>query len=134
MLQKWYTEEWASPELYGNHLGGDTRVAFHAKNADTIVPSSIVVRGNDKDIAVILIWNIHQMDSDVRHDSGYNYENSRECINIKKLVSNVQNGSLLASLCTFLEKDYTPALFGKGKVKPMQIAIKKKNLRMHLVN
>ena len=65
------------------------------------------------------------MDSDVRHDSGYNYGNSRECINIKKFVSNVQNVSLLASLYAFLEKDYTPAFFGKGKVKPMQIAIKK---------
>ena len=133
-MQKRYTEEWTSPELYGNHLGGDTRVAFHAKNADTIVPDNNVGRGNDTDIAVILIWNIHQMDSNVRHDSGYNYENSRECINIKKFVSNVQNVSLLASLCAFLEKDYTPAFFGKGKVKPMQIAIKKKNLRMHLVN
>ena len=26
------------PELYGNHLEGDTRAVFHAKNADTIDP------------------------------------------------------------------------------------------------
>ena len=57
-------------------------------------------------------------------DSGHNYNNSRECINIKKLVSNVQNVSSLPSLYAFLGNDYTPEFFEKGKVKPMQIAIK----------
>ena len=72
------------PELYGNNLEGDARVVFHAKNADTIDPGNIVVRVNDSDIAVILICNIQYMDSDVWYDSGQNYDNSRECINIKK--------------------------------------------------
>ena len=52
-----------TPKLYGNHLEGDTGVVFHAKNADTIAPGIIVVRANDSDIAVILICNIHRMDS-----------------------------------------------------------------------
>ena len=112
------------PELYGNHLEVDTRVVFHVKNADTIDPGNVVVRANDSDIAAILICNIHHKDSDVWRDSGHNYNNSRECINIKKLVSNVQNVSSLPSLYVFLGNDYAPEFFEKGKVKPMQIAIK----------
>ena len=65
------------------------------------------------------------MDSDVWYNSWHNYDNSRECINIKKLLSNVQNFSSLPGLYAFLGNDYTPAFFEKGNVKPMQIAIKK---------
>ena len=103
------------PELYGNHLEGDTQVVFYAKNADRIDTGNIVVRANDTDIAVILIWNIHHMDSDVSYDSGYNYDSSRECINIKKLVRNVQNVSSLPGLHAFLGNDYTPFL-ERGKL------------------
>ena len=80
---------------------------------------------NDTDIAVILICNIHHIDSDVWYDSGHNYDNCRESINIEKLVSNAQNVSSLPGLYAFLGNDYTPAFFGKEKVKPMQKAIKK---------
>ena len=65
------------------------------------------------------------MNSDLWYDSGYNYDNSREGINIKKLVSNVRNVSSLLVLYPFLRNDYTPAFFGNGKVKHMQIASKK---------
>ena len=68
------------------------------------------------------------MDSDVWYDSGHNYGNSRECINIKKLVSHVQNVSPLSGLYAFLGNDYTSAFFGKGKVKSMQKAIKKEKI------
>ena len=44
-----------APELYGNHLDGDTRVVFYAKNANTVDPDNIVVWASDLDIAVILI-------------------------------------------------------------------------------
>ena len=47
------------PELYGSHEEADTRVAFHAKHADTFNPGNIVVRGNDTDIAIILVTNAH---------------------------------------------------------------------------
>ena len=77
------------PELYVNHLESDTRAVFHAKNADRIDPGNIVVWGNDSDITLILICNIHHMDSDVWYDSGHTYDNSRECMNIKKLDGNV---------------------------------------------
>ena len=116
IFQKWYTEQWTILELYGNHLEGDTRVVFQAKNTDTIDPGSIVVWEHDTDIAVILICNIHHMDSDVWYDWGHNYDNSRQCIKIKKLVSNVQKFSSLPGLYAFLGNDYTPAFFGRGKL------------------
>ena len=116
------------PELYGSHLDGDTRIVFHAKNADTIDPDNFVVRVNDSDIAVILICNIHHMDSDVWYNSGHNYDNSKKCVNIKKLVTTIQNISSLPSLYAFLGNGYTPTFFGKGKVKPIQIAIKKRTI------
>ena len=72
------------------------------------------------------------MDSDVWYNSGHNYGNSRKCINIKKLVSTVQNISSLPSLYAFLGNDYTSAFFGKGKVKPMQIAIKERKIRQRI--
>ena len=53
------------PELYGNQLEDDTSVVFRAKNADTIDAGNIVVWEDDSNIAVILICNIHHIDSDV---------------------------------------------------------------------
>ena len=73
----------------------------------------------------MIIYNIHL--TDVWYNSGHNYDNSRECFNIRKLVSTVQNVCSLLGLHAFLGNDYTSAFFGKGKVKPMKIAIKKKN-------
>ena len=55
------------------------------------------------------------MDSDVCDDSDHNYANSRECLKIKKLVSNVQNDSSLPGLYAFLGNDYTPAFLERGK-------------------
>ena len=40
-------------------------------------------------------------------------------------ISNVQNVSSLPGLYAFLGNDNTPAFFGNGKVKPMQIVMKK---------
>ena len=43
------------PELYGDHLEADTRVAFLAKHVDEANPRNIVIRANDTDIMVILL-------------------------------------------------------------------------------
>ena len=104
------------PELYGNPLEGDTRVVFHANNADTIDPGNIVVPANDSDISIILICNIHYMDFDMWYDSGHNSDNSRECINIKKLVSNTQNVSSLPGLYISLEMITHVRFLERGKL------------------
>ena len=96
---------------------------FHANNADIIDSGNIVVWANDSDVAVILICNVHDMDSDVWYDSGHNYSNSREFISIKKLV---MFKMFLHYWVYMLSLEMiTHLLFGKGKVKPMQMAIKK---------
>ena len=33
------------PEIFGDHLEGDTRVIFHVKHADTKASGNIIVRG-----------------------------------------------------------------------------------------
>ena len=118
------------PELYGNHLEGETGVVFHTKNADTIDPGNIVVQVNE---TAILICNIHHMDSDVWYDSGHNYDNRRQCINIKKLVMfkmflHYQVYMLSLEMIThlrFLERE---------KLNLCRLPLKKKNLPMYLVN
>ena len=44
-------------QLYGYHYKADTRIAFHAKHADIKDPGGIVVRANDTDTAVILLFS-----------------------------------------------------------------------------
>ena len=44
-------------ELYGYRYKDDTRIAFHAKHADINDPGGIVVRANDTDTAVILLFS-----------------------------------------------------------------------------
>ena len=51
MSAKSYIAEMAY--LFGNHLEGDTRDVFHARNADTIDPGNTAVWANDSYIAII---------------------------------------------------------------------------------
>ena len=57
------------PELFGDHLEGDTRVMFHAKHAaNTKGPGNIIIRGNDTDIFIILLTmfkSFHKVISDL---------------------------------------------------------------------
>ena len=45
------------PELFGSYLEWDTRVILHALHTDRDNRRNIVVRANDIDVAVILIYN-----------------------------------------------------------------------------
>ena len=49
------------PELFGNHLEGDTRIMFHAKHADTKGSGNIITRRNDTDIFIILLANVQKL-------------------------------------------------------------------------
>ena len=57
-------------ELYDNHLEGDIRAMFHAKDADRNNPGNIVGRGNDTDITVVLTCKADKLvDSQLWYDS-----------------------------------------------------------------
>ena len=111
-------------ELYGYHLEADTCIAFHAKHADNNDPGEIVVRANDTDVAIILLANINLLSSEVWYESGLDYNNSREYLSITKLYQTMENPEAWIGLYSFLGNDYTPAFYGKGKVRPTNLALK----------
>ena len=109
------------PDLYGHHLKADTRVMFHVKHAGFHDPGNIIVRANDADICVILTSNVHHLsNSHLWYDSGLDYDNSREHVDITSLSRSINYTKSLAGAYAFLGIDYSPAFFGKGKVKPLE--------------
>ena len=110
------------PELFGSHEEADTRVAFHAKHADTFNPGNIVVRGNDTDIVIILVTNAHHFTkSQLWYDAGQAYNNTREYLDIKAFANHIKETRSLAGSYAFVGLDYSPSFFGKGKIRPMEL-------------
>ena len=65
-------------DLNGYHLKGDKRIMFHMKHADLIDPGNNVVRGSDRDIAIILWCNMEEREKHhLWYDFGVNYNNSQ---------------------------------------------------------
>ena len=119
------------PSLYGNHLEADTRVMLHAKHADDETAGNIVVRANDADICVILIANAHHLEkSHLWYDAGQDHDNTREYIDITTLQHNMSYTRALPGAYGFLDNDYSPAFFGKGKVKPLQLIISNEKFKV----
>ena len=101
--------------LYGYHLEADTRVMFHARHADNEYPGNIVVRGNDTDIFVILIVNVHQLKrSHLWYECGLDHDNSRA----------FYDSTRLAAAIPFKMALPTPSFFRKGKVRPLKLMLK----------
>ena len=71
------------PELFGSHLEGDTRVMLHALHTDRDNRANIVVRANDTDVAVILVYNVKFIEnSNMWYDFGIDFNNSREYLDV----------------------------------------------------
>ena len=102
-------------ELYGYHLEADTRIAY---------PGEIEVRANDTDVAIILLANVNLFSPEVWYESGLDYNNTREYLSITKLNQTMENPGAWIGLYSFLDNDYTPAFYGKGKVRPINLALK----------
>ena len=74
------------PELFEDHLEGDTRVLFHAKHADANGPGNIVVQDNGTDIFIILLANVQKLSrSHLWFDTGLDSDNSHNYVDISKL-------------------------------------------------
>ena len=111
-------------ELYGYHLEADTSIAFHAKYADINDPGEILMWANDTDVAIILLANINLFSSEVWYESGLDYNNTREYLSITKLNQTMENPEAWIGLYSFLGNDFTLAFYGKGKVRPINLALK----------
>ena len=111
--------------LVNYKLEGDARVAFHAKHAaDINNPGEILVRGNNTDIAIILLANMNLFSSEVWYESGLDYNNDREYLSKTKLNQVMEKPETWIGLYSILGNDYTPAFYGKGKVRPINLALK----------
>ena len=112
------------PELYGDYLGADTRVAFHAKHADEANPGNIVIHANDTDIMVILLANAKKFNSHIWYDCGLDSVNTRCYVDINNLAKTINYVDELPGIYVYTGCDYTPAFYQKGKVRPLALMMK----------
>ena len=108
------------PELFGDHIEGDTRVMLHAKHEDTKGPGNIIIRGNDTDIFIILLENVQKLSqSQLWFDTRLDSDNSRNYVNISKLFKELDYVKTLPGICAYTGTDYLPTFYRKEKVRPL---------------
>ena len=112
------------PELYGDHLEADTRMAFHAKHADEVNPGNIVIRANDTEIMVILLANAKKFNSHIWYDCGLDSVNTRCYVDITNLAKTINYVDALPGIYVYTGCDYTSAFYEKGKVQPLALMMK----------
>ena len=109
---------------YMDIIEADTRIDFHAKHDDINESGEVVVQANDTDAAIILLASINLFSSGVWYESDIVYNNTREYLPITKLNKTMENPEAWIGLYSFLVyNDYTPAFYGKGKVRPIKLAL-----------
>ena len=97
------------PELFRDHLEGDTRLMSHAKHADTKGPGNIIIRGNDTDIFITLLANVQKLSrSYLWFDTGLDSDNSRNYVDISKLSKELDYVKSLPGIYTYTGIDYLP--------------------------
>ena len=77
------------PELSGDHLEADTRIAFHAKHANEANPGNIVIRANDTDIMVILLANAKKFNSHIWYDCSLGSFKTRCYVDVTNLAKTI---------------------------------------------
>ena len=108
---------------------------FYIKHADLIDPGNIAVRGCDTDIAITLSCNVEKLEnSHLWYDFGVDYNNSRKYIDITELAKNMKSIKALPGTYSFAGKDYTPAFFKKGKIRPFQLIQKNEKIADIFIN
>ena len=99
---------------------------LHALHADRDNSGNIVVRANDTDVAVILVYNFRFIENNRRYDFGIDSNNSREYLDITKLQRPIDYVDALPGIYTFTANDYKPAFYRKRKIKPITLMHKHK--------
>ena len=112
------------PELYGDHPEAVTRVAFHANHADEANPGNCVIRVNDTDMIVLLLVNAKKFNSRIWYDCGLDSINTRWYVDKTNLAKTMNYVDTLPGIYSYTGCDYTPALYQKGKVRPLALMMK----------
>ena len=98
---------------------------MHGLHPDRDNRGNIVVRANDTDVAVILIYNVKLTEnSNMWYDFGIDSNNSREYLDVTKLHKSIDYVDALSGIYPFTDNDYTPAFYRKGKIKPITLMCK----------
>ena len=99
---------------------------LNVKYADTKGPGNVIIRGNDTDIFIILLANIKKLSqSHLWFDAGLGSDNSRNYVDISKLFKKLDYVKALPGIYAYTGIDYLPALYRKGKVRPLLLMTKK---------
>ena len=115
-------------ELESNHIEADTRIMQHINFIHTsrqiADQLNIVVRADDTDILVILIYHVSKNKHiKVYMEVGHSSNNTRHFIDVSSL-SNRLGSDICAALPAYhalIGCDYSPAFKGKGKVRPLSL-------------
>ena len=98
---------------------------LHGLHADRDNRGNIVVRTNDTDVAVILVYNVKLIEnSNMWYDFGIDSNNSREYLDITKLHMSIDYADALPGIYAFAGNDYIPAFYRKRKIKPITMMCK----------
>ena len=111
------------PSLKSFHEEADTRMIFHLSvGARSENVSNIVVRSNDTDVLVLLVYHVAKTGTNtgIWMDLGLNSNNSRRTVSINNLVQGLTKDVALAlpGLHALTGCDYIPSFYNKGKIKP----------------
>ena len=98
--------------LYALHADGDNR-------------RNIVVRANDTDVAVILVYNFKFIEnSNMWYDSGIDSNKWHEYSDVTKLHKSIDCVDALPGIYAFIGNNYTPTFYRKGNIKTIMLMCK----------
>ena len=116
------------PNLASSQEEADTLVVIHSLNADQKAANedaSIVINSPDTDVFILLLAFCHKFCYPLYFDTGVG--NKRRIIHIQSLCEKIHRNILdsLLGLHTFTGCDVNSAFVQKGKIKPLNVLLKK---------
>ena len=86
---------------------------------------NIVVRANDTDVAVVLVYNVKFIEnSNMRYEFGIDSNNSRKYLDVTKLYKSIDYVDASPGIYAFTGNDCMPAFYRKEKIKPFTLMCK----------
>ena len=116
-------------DLACKHQEADTRIMWHIHHSlsSTDQRRNILVRANDTDVLVLLIYHQkHFKNSIIWFDCGVSSNNSRRMINVTCITEQLGDGLVesLPAYHAFTGLDFTAAFARQGKIRPFEIILK----------
>ena len=123
------------PTLVCCHEEADTRIIYHLQNI--LLPQqtlpTVAVRSSDTDVFILLLYYVshhHDCIPQIWMDVGLSSNNTRRYINISQLAVHLDKSMVAAlpALHAFTGSDYTASFMNKGKIRALDLMMKKKRV------